>query len=141
MHSLICILVNSQSIESATRRLGQPTLTSLSLEQLDPLFAKCAAIKALLREPRLAVPEDILTNSINRDNLLLALQLFSQNFQRHIPFLHAPTFHLAAANPLLVLAMFVVGVCYTDIVRPPNDIFPMAIQVFVHIERQQVSWR
>ncbi|OQD79289.1 hypothetical protein PENANT_c055G05364 [Penicillium antarcticum] len=128
---------NSQSIESATQRLGQPTLTSLSLEQLDPLFAKCAAIKALLREPGLAVPEGILTNSINRDNLLLALQLFSQNFQRHIPFLHTPTFDLAAANPLLVLAMFVVGVCYTDIIRPPNYIFPMAIQVFVHIERQQ----
>ncbi|KAJ5118201.1 c2h2 transcription factor [Penicillium atrosanguineum] len=128
---------NSPGIEAAAQRLSQPTLTSLSLEQLDPLFAKCAAIKALLQEPGPVVPEGVLTSSINRNNLLLALQLFSQNFQRHIPFLHVPTFDLATASPLLVLAMFIVGVCYTDIIRPANHIFSMAIQVLVHIERQQ----
>lgn len=86
------------------------------------------------------VPEEVVVRSINRDSLLQALQLFGRNFQRHIPFLHAPTFDLTTSSPILVLAMFVAGACYTDLVRPAKYLYSMARRVLVHIERQQVGW-
>lgn len=129
--------VDPQAFESSTRRLSKPSLSSLSLEQLDPLQAKCSAIQALLRGPGPALPEEVVMKSINRDNMLQALQLFGRNFQHHVPLLHASTFDLATASPLLVLAMFVVGSCYADIVRPAKYMFSMAMRVLVHVEKQQ----
>ncbi|CAJ0551539.1 Ff.00g114690.m01.CDS01 [Fusarium sp. VM40] len=124
-------------IEVSTGRLSEPGLSSQSLEQLDLLQAKCGAIQALLQGLGPEVPEDVVARSINRDNLLQALQLFGRNFQHHVPLLHAPTFDLATASPLLVLAMFTVGACYTDIVRPAKYIFSMAMRVLINVEKQQ----
>lgn len=115
-----------------------PWLNCLSLEQLDPLQAKCSEIQALLQGPGPAVPENVVGMATDRDNLLKALQLFGRNFQNHVPLLHATTFNLSTAPPVLVLAMFVVGACYADIVRPASYIFPMVMRVLIHIEQQQV---
>lgn len=101
--------MDPKGIEVSSQRVSEPGLSSLSLEQLDPLQEKCGALRVLLQGPGPEVPEDVVTRSINRDNLLQALQLFSRYFQHHIPTLHAPTFDLATASPLLVLAMFTVG--------------------------------
>ncbi|KAF5538069.1 c2h2 transcription factor [Fusarium phyllophilum] len=125
-----------KSIEFSYQRVSEPGLSSLFLEQLGPLQAKCGAVQALLRGPGLEVPEDVVTRSIGRDNLPQALQLFSRNFHHHIPILHAPTFNLATASPLLVLAMFTVGACYTDIVHPAKYISAMAIRVWLNLEKQ-----
>lgn len=129
MHAqlLTVTLVDPKGLELSSGRLSEPALSFLSLEQPDPLQAKCGAIQTLLQGPGPELPENVVTRSINRENLLQALQLFSRNFQHHIPILHAPTFNLATASPLLVLAMFTVGACYTDIVRPAKYISGMAM--------------
>ncbi|EWG54994.1 hypothetical protein FVEG_13066 [Fusarium verticillioides 7600] len=98
--------LDPKGLELSSGRLSEPALSFLSLEQPDPLQAKCGAIQTLLQGPGPELPENVVTRSINRENLLQALQLFSRNFQHHIPILHAPTFNLATASPLLVLAMF-----------------------------------
>ncbi|KAF5231472.1 hypothetical protein FANTH_13384 [Fusarium anthophilum] len=111
--------LDPKDIEFSSGRLSEPGLSFLSLEQLDPLQAKCGAIQALLQAPGPELPEDVVT----------------RNFQHHIPILHAPTFNLATASPLLVLAMFTAGACYTDIVRPAKYISAMAIRALANVEQ------
>jgi hypothetical protein len=67
------------------------------------------------------------------------MQLCSKNFQRHIPFLHAPSFGMTSTPLILVLGMFVVGASYSNIVRPQGYIFAMAMRVLSHVQEQQVS--
>ncbi|RBR11777.1 hypothetical protein FVER53590_30409 [Fusarium verticillioides] len=131
--------LDPKDFEFSSGRLSEPGLSFLSLEQPDPLQAKCGAIQTLLQGPGPELPEDVVTRSINRENLLQTLQLFSRNFQHHIPILHAPTFNLATASPLLILAMFTVGAYYTDIVRPAKYISGIAMRALANVEKQQVS--
>jgi hypothetical protein len=130
--------VDLQGQVVAEETIADSGLNCLLLEQLDPLEAKRSAIQALLRGPGPEIPETVVATAIDRDNLLKALQLFGRNFQHHVPLLHAPTFNLSTAPSVLVLAMFVVGACYADIVRPTSYIFPMVMRVLVHIEQQPV---
>ena len=115
-----------------------PLSNSFSLDQIDPLEAKCHEMRALLRGPGPVVPEEIISSCITRENLLLALQLYGQHFQRNLPILHAPTFDITSTSPILLLAMFCVGACYTTGIVSSNYTFKMVMHVLTNIESQKV---
>lgn len=116
-----------------------PTLkNSFCLGQIDPLEAKCIEMRALLKGVGPVLPDEIISSSITRENLLSALQLYGQHFQRNLPILHAPSFTVSSASPILLLAMFCIGACYTTDIVPGNYTFKMAMHVLTNIERQKV---
>ena len=119
---------------------GMDTMSDcFSLDQLDPVIAKCRELQSLLRGHLISLCEDDITSYITRENLLITLKEYGKNYQRHIPIIHPPTFNLYEAPPLLLLAMFCVGACYAEIVRSPQHIFRIAMCVLLSVEKQPVE--
>ncbi|KAG4431543.1 hypothetical protein IFR05_012978 [Cadophora sp. M221] len=123
--------------DSGLLTLGSTKAThSFSLVQIDPLEAQSASLRELLKGPGPSIPEEVISSSVTRANLFIALRLYGEHFQPNHPILHAPTFDLANTPPLLLLAMFCIGSCYSRDIVPNKDIFKFAMHVFTSIEHQ-----
>ena len=109
-----------------------------TLLQLDPVEAKCSAIKQLLADTIPLTNAEDLDNYITRTNLLLCGRLFGLNFARNIPILHSPSFMLTEAPPLLLLAIFVAGACYSEDAIPAKCVTKFTMGLLISIERQTV---
>ncbi|CZR53621.1 uncharacterized protein PAC_03501 [Phialocephala subalpina] len=106
-----------------------------SLAQIDPVEAKCNDLRAHLRGPGPMIPDEVISTFITRQNLLRALELYGQHYQRNIPILHSPTFSLFD-SPTLLLAMFCVGACYDETIIPARYVFKIAMRVLINVENQ-----
>jgi len=119
---------------AASRRPG-----GFSVEQIDPVEAKCIEIRTLLHRSEPLVPDDVISTYITRDNLLLCSKLYGDHFQRNLPILHSPTFKLIDTSPILLLAITLVGACYSDGLIPAAYITKLAIRLLILIQNQPVS--
>ena len=109
-----------------------------SMEQLDPLEAKCADIRSLLKDSQPLVIEEMITAHINRDKLLLCVQLYGKLFQRNYPILHSPKFKLVDTPSILLLAMMLTGACYSDVISNEH-ITRFCMSLLILIEKMPVG--
>ena len=78
------------------------------------------------------------TAFITRHNLVICSELYGKHFQPNVPILHMPTFYLIEASPILLLAVMLVGACYSDKMIPVSLINKLAMRLLVLIENQLV---
>ena len=103
-----------------------------SIEQTDPVEAKCAAVRSLLQNSEPLVTKDMISANITRDKLLLCIQLYGKLFQRNYPILHSPTFTLVDTSPILLLAMMLTGACYSDVISNEHIVkFCMSLLILI----------
>ena len=107
-----------------------------SLHQIDPVGAKCLEIQTLLRNSEAFVSPDIVTRYLTRTNLATCIELYGRHFQPNVPILHMPTFNVAKTSPILLLAMMLVGACYSNKLIPVSHINKLAMQLLTLIEHQ-----
>lgn len=126
--------VVTNHLPSDLRRTG-----GFSLQQIDPVEAKCLEIRNLLQEPEPFVDKTVVAAFITRNNLVLCSELYGKHFQPNVPILHMPTFYLIEASPILLLAVMLVGACYAENLVPVSLINKLAMRLLVLIENQLVS--
>ena len=83
--------------------------------------------------------KDAVTAFITRHNLVFCSELYGKHFQPNIPILHMPTFYLIEASPILLLAVMLVGACYSDKLIPVSLINKLSMRLVVLIANQPVS--
>ena len=109
------------------------------MHQVDPVEARCLEIRILLQNSEPFVAKDIVTAYITRHNLIRCTELYGKHFQPNVPILHMPTFNLTEASPILLLAIMVVGACYSDDLIPNSHTNKLAMRLLVLIENQPVT--
>ena len=110
-----------------------------SLEQTDPVEARCEEIRDMFRKPGSSIMAEEITDLITRANLIHLCALFGRHFLRHYPVLHRPSFHLTDTSPHLLLAMLIIGECYSDLVVNANLLIRLAVGLLQTIECSPVS--
>jgi hypothetical protein len=109
------------------------------IEQIDPVEAKCNEIRDFLRGSEPLVTKEIIEKCITRENLILFLQSYGKHYNRNFPILHSPTFNMTKTSPRLLLAMYIVGACYSEGIIPQNYMFKLAMHLLINIKNQPVS--
>lgn len=109
------------------------------LQQLDSVESKCLEIRDFLKDSQASISVDTITTYVTRGNLLQCIQLYGNNYHLQMPILHIPTFELPKTPSILLLAMMVVGACYSDKIIPAATIVQFAIHVLLTIEGLPVS--
>ena len=112
--------------------------TGFSVEQIDPVEAKCVEIKNLLQTSEPFLSGETIWGHVTRHNLVTCVELYGRFFQPNVPILHMPTFNLTNAPTILLSAMMLVGACYSDSLIPFSHITKLAMQLLVLIEQQPV---
>ena len=123
--------VSSHSTSSSRR--------GFSLEQSDPVEAKCAAIRSLLQTSDPACSESVVATCMTRSKILLCHQLYGTHFQYHFPILHSPTHRFTEASPLLLLAMILAGAHYSTNIMEPSDLSKFAVRLLMVVQTQPVG--
>ncbi|KIW20479.1 hypothetical protein PV08_01054 [Exophiala spinifera] len=114
------------------------TSRGFSMEQSDPVEAKCAAICALLRKLDTSASEDDLERYSSREQVLQFHQLYGRHFQYHFPILHSPSHSLPSSSPILLLAIVLAGAHYSQPSNPGHRLLHFAVRLITHIEMEQV---
>lgn len=109
-----------------------------SVEQSDPVHAKCGAIRAVLRSVDTSVSEDELERYSSREQVLQYHQLYGRHFQYHFPILHSPSHSLLTSSPILLLAMVLAGAHYSQNSTHAYRLPHFAVRLITHIEMEQV---
>ncbi len=109
------------------------------LQNLDPLEAKCAELRELLKGAEPLVNENDINQYITRDITLRSAQLYGEYLAPNMPILHVPTFKVSNAPAPLVLAVILGGACYSRDLIPPGVITKFAMGLLIMIESQTVS--
>ena len=115
-----------------------PVNDGFSIARMDPVEAKCTEIRELLKKSKPTLSSEIISACITRRNLLLCSELYGKHFQRNIPVIHAPSFNLVAASPLLALAVMLTGACYSEGLLPLEYVTKLAMELLVVIGAQEV---
>ena len=110
-----------------------------SLARLDPLEAKCNEIIDLLKRSDPLHSEGISYSYITRHNMLHLCILYGKHFQHNLPIIHSPTFDIAKSPPMLVLAIMLVGACYSEGSISSAQVTELALRLLNLIELQPVS--
>ena len=76
---------------------------------------------------------------ISRSNMVHLCHLYGQNFGHNVPIVHSPSFDLVEAPPVLLLAIMLVGACYSPGSIPAAQITKLAIQLLNVISLEQVN--
>lgn len=111
----------------------------LQLQQIDSVEGKCVDIRDYLRSFQTGVHHDSISKYITRDRLINCIQLYGRYYQSVVPILHLPTFELTKTSPVLLMAMMLVGACYSNTDIPAATIVQCAIHVLLVIESSPVS--
>ena len=109
-----------------------------SLEQTDPIEAKCASMHILLQRQSKDPLKSIIALCMTREKILICHQLYGMHFQYHYPILHLPTHKFLDASPKLLLAMVLAGAYYSNNLIPVSEISKFALRLITLIENQQV---
>lgn len=110
-----------------------------SLARLDPVEAKCYQIIELLKRSEPIVSEDLAYPYITRYNLVHLCHLYGKYFQRNLPIIHSPTFDVLKSPPILLLAIILVGACYSEGFIPADDVTKLAMRLLTVIADEPVS--
>lgn len=116
-----------------------PPESGFAIAQLDPAEAKCLEVKALLEESLAFAKDDDALAYINRGNLVLCVGLYGKHFQPNLPDIHMPTFMLTETSPSLLLALMLVGACYSEGALPRAVIEKLAMRLLHSIGNRTVS--
>ena len=116
-----------------------PPESGFAIAQLDPVEAKCLEVKALLEESLTFAKDDDALSYINRENLVLCVGLYGKHFQPNLPDIHIPTFTLTETPPSLLLALMLVGACYSERALPRAIIEKLAMRLLHSIGNRTVS--
>lgn len=111
------------------------------LQQVDTVEAKCDELRSYLRSSPANLPDGFIENYIARDQLVRCIELYGKHYQPIMPILHMPTFNLTTTQPVLLLAMMLVGACYSENDIPEAAIVQCAIHVLILIEDLPVRAR
>ena len=106
-----------------------------SLPQIDPLEFKCVEMRNLLKE---SAANDLVAKFIARDNLVKCIGLCGKHFLPNIPILHLATFHITETPSILLLAMMLVGACYSENIIPGPKLYDLAMRLLVIVNNQPV---
>ena len=110
-----------------------------SLSRLDPLEAKRNQIIELLKRSAPLDSENVTYSYITRDNIVHLCHLYGKHFQHNLPIIHAPTFDMSKSPPILLLAIMLVGACYSEGSIPPADVTKLAMRLLTAIAAEPVS--
>ena len=110
-----------------------------SENQTDPVEARCREIRDMLNEPKFSITTEEATSFISRSNLIHYCNLFGRHFLCHYPILHCPSFRLTECSPLLLLAMSIVGSCYSDLTTPPKLLVKLAVGLLKALKLSSVG--
>jgi hypothetical protein len=106
--------------------------------QIDPVEAKCADIRAILGS---FGTNDTPISYFTRANLVRLVELYSQYYQPNIPIVHGPTFRLIDESPVLLLAMMLVGACYSpEKTIPCTMVTKLSVMLLGWIDSQPVGF-
>ena len=108
------------------------------LQQIDGVEGKCVEIRDYLRSFQTGFHLDSISKYITRDRLVNCVQLY-RYYQSVQPILHLPTFELTKTSPVLLVAMMLVGACYSNNDIPAATIVQCAIHVLLVLESSPVS--
>ena len=116
---------------------SEPLLSAdaLFLHQLDPVEAKCVELRHLVETAFLGSTGD--ATFITRQNLIKCTELFARHFSPNVSVLHLPTFSLVGTSPILLLAIMLVGACYSSSI-PASTIHDHAMRLLNLVESQPV---
>jgi hypothetical protein len=104
------------------------------LQQVDIVEAKCVELRSYLRSLPANLPDGFIENYITRNHLVRCIELYGKHYQPIMPILHMPTFNLTTTQPVLLLAMLLIGACYSETDIPEAAIVQCAIHVLLLIE-------
>ena len=110
-----------------------------SLNRLDPLEAKCNELIELLKQSDPLDSEDIPSQFITRRNIVHLCHLYGKHFQHNMPIIHSPTFDILKSPPILLLAIMLVGACYSEGSIPPTQVTKLAMRLLAVIGAEPVS--
>ena len=110
-----------------------------SLARLDPIAAKCSQIIDLLKESEVPDSEGSSYVYITRDNLVRTCHHYGKHFQHNLPIIHSPSFNVLESPPILLLAVMLVGSCYTENSIPPAQVTKLAMRLLSVIGSQPAS--
>lgn len=114
-------------------------VVGFSVKQIDPVEAKCFEIRELILNGEPIEAHDAINTYITRDNIILCSELYGKHFQPNVPILHRPTFDLTRTSPILLLAIMLVGACYSGGLIPVQHITKLAMRLLALIEQQSVN--
>lgn len=115
------------------------TGNGFSLARLDPLEAKCTEINELLKRSAPLDSEDVACSYITRHNMVHLCHLYGKHFQHNLPIIHSPTFDMLKSPPILLLAIMLVGACYSEGSIPPAQVTELAMRLLTAIGAEPVS--
>ena len=126
--------------ETAPLQIGpqSPVNDGFSIARMDPVEGKCMEIRELLKNSKSTLSSEIISACITRRNLLLCSELYGKHFQRNFPVIHAPSFNLVEASPLLALAVMLTGACYSEGLLPLDYVTKLAMELLAVIGAQEV---
>ncbi|KAL3486478.1 hypothetical protein BJX62DRAFT_19596 [Aspergillus germanicus] len=106
--------------------------------QIDPVEAKCADIRTIISA---LGTNDTPICYFTRANLVRLVELYSQYYQPNIPIVHGPTFRLIDEPPVLLLAMMLVGACYSpENTIPSTKVTKLSVMLLGWIDSQPVGF-
>jgi hypothetical protein len=111
-----------------------------NLSQLDPVEAKCIEIRALLSALGRSAPDGSTLSYVNRSNLIHCVGLYGKHFQPNLPIIHRSTFTIAETSPALLLALMLVGACYSEKTVPRTIVDQLTMHLSAWIGSQTVSY-
>ena len=111
----------------------------LPLQRVDLVEAKCIEMRKYLTNFTRGVDPNAIGQYITRERLVNCVQLFAKHYQSIQPIIHLPTFELTDTPPDLLLAMMLVGACYSKNIIPSSTVVQAAIHVVLTIESSSVG--
>ena len=125
--------------------LTQPTRAftddGFSLARLDPIEAKCSEIIDLLKRSDPTDSEEIIHPYITRNNMVRSCHLYGKHFQHNLPIIHSPSFDILKSPPILLLAVMLVGACYSEDSIPPAQVTMLAMRLLAVIGSEPASFK
>ena len=110
-----------------------------SLSRLDPLEAKCNQIIELLKRTGPLDSQNATYPYITRHNMVHLCHLYGRHFQHNLPIIHAPTFDMLKSPPIMLLAIMLVGACYSKGSIPSAEVSKLAMRLLTAIAAEPVS--
>lgn len=107
-------------------------------QRIDLVEAKCIEMRRYLTSFTSGVDPQAIGQYITRERLVDCIQLFAKHYQSIQPIIHLPTFELTDTAPDLLLAMMLVGACYSKNIIPPSTVVQTAIHIVLTIESSPV---
>ncbi|KEF51619.1 uncharacterized protein A1O9_12254 [Exophiala aquamarina CBS 119918] len=138
----LCSTDTASSIDARTtssyksESLTESIHGGFNMTQLDPVEGKCIEIRALLSLSGRSAPERTTLSYVNRSNLIHCVGLYGRHFQPNLPIIHRSTFAIAETSPALLLALMLVGACYSKDTIPRTVVDKLAMHLSAWIGSQ-----